>query len=144
MADKKQRKTVSLDRHTYENLQDVANASSTVNELLRAYFDAGRSKEAALQKKIADKEEELAAKRRQKSEIETSINRLEREIEYLQDRIHALNDEEIKQVETVVGLIEEGAFDQRDLVPDNELVQQRSTKAGMHPERFIQEVNERL
>jgi len=140
----KKRKTVSLDDDLHDNLQKDPNASQTVNGLLREYYAAGRSKEAATNKLIAEKESELESAKTEKARIESRIGKLEREVEQLRDRLNSLNDKERKQIEAVVGLIEEDAFDAESLHEDNILVQQRSENAGMQADRFIQEVRERL
>jgi predicted nucleic acid-binding Zn-ribbon protein len=143
MSDK-ERRTFSIDEDMNERLSEEPNASHLVNELLRHYYACGRSEEAAQNKRLAEKESELKDVRMEKSRNESKEDRLEREIEDIRESLNSLDDKERRQIEAVVGLIEENAFSVTNLNPENELVLQRSGKAGMDAERFIQEVRERL
>jgi polyhydroxyalkanoate synthesis regulator phasin len=88
--EKKKRRSVSLDEEVDEILKNNPNASQLVNSLVREYEFAGSSREAALNKKIAEKESELEQARREKTRYESKIDRLERDIEQLRDKLHGL------------------------------------------------------
>lgn len=143
MSGKKKRKTVSLDADMVEALSDDSNASATVNTLLREYYAAGRSTEAALNARIQEKETELERAKREKATVEAKIGKLEREIEQLRDRMHSFTEEEQQNINKVVSLVREGDFT-GELTEDNLLVNQRANMAGMDVERFLSEVRDRL
>lgn len=143
MGGKKKRKTVSLDADMVDALSDDSNASATVNTLLREYYAAGRSTEAALNARMQEKETELERAKREKATVESKIAKLEREIEQLQDRIHSFTEEEQRHINKVVSLVREGNFN-GELEPDNGLVNQRANMAGMDVDRFLTEVRDRL
>jgi len=143
MAGKKKRKTVSLDEDMVEALSDDSNASATVNTLLREYYAAGRSTEAALNARIQEKETELERAKREMATVESKIAKLEREIKQLRDRMHSYTEEEQKHINKVVSLVREGNFT-GELEPENELINQRANMAGMAVERFLSEVRDRV
>jgi len=143
MSEKKKRKTVSLDADMAEALKDDSNASATVNTLLREYYAAGRSTEAALEARIQEKETELERAKREKATVDAKIAKLEREIKQLRDRMHSFTEEEQKHINKVVSLVRNGNFN-GELEAGNELVQRRANMAGMDVERFLSEVRDRI
>lgn len=148
MSDKR-RRSVSLDEDVDAVLADHPNASALVNELVEQYGYVGKAREAALNKRIAEKESELKELREKKGRVEARIDELEREITQLRDDLHSLSVEERQQVREVVELCEPDengrrALDPERLTPENEVVELRAGEAGMKPEKFVEEVRERL
>jgi len=143
MSDKKKRKTVSLDADMVEALSDDSNASATVNTLLREYYAAGRSTEAALNARIQEKETELERAKREKATVDAKIAKLEREIEQLRDRMHSFTQQEQENIDKVVELVRDGKFT-GELSKDEMLIQERANMAGMDVERFLSEVRDRV
>jgi len=147
--EKKKRRSVSLDEEVDEILKNNPNASQLVNALVREYEFAGSSREAALNKKIAEKESELEQARREKTRYESKIDRLERDIEQLRDKLHGLTEAEKKTVKEVVGMCQPDEKGRRVIKPDqlhaeNEAILMRANDVGMSAERFVKEVQERL
>jgi polyhydroxyalkanoate synthesis regulator phasin len=147
--EKKKRRSVSLDEEVDEILKNNPNASQLVNSLVREYEFAGSSREAALNKKIAEKESELEQARREKTRYESKIDRLERDIEQLRDKLHGLTEAEKKTVKEVVGMCQPDEKGRRVIKSDqlhaeNEAILMRANDVGMSAERFVKEVQERL
>jgi chromosome segregation ATPase len=149
MGEKKKRRSVSLDEEIDGVLADHPNASALVESLVEEYEYVGTSREAALNKRIAEKEAELREAREKKARIDSRIDKLEREVTQLRDDLHGLSTEERKAVREVVELCEpqengKRPVDPDDLSADSQVVQLRAADAGMDPEVFIEEVQDRL
>lgn len=147
--EKKKRRSVSLDEEVDEILKNNPNASQLVNSLVREYEFAGSSREAALNKKIAEKESELEQARREKTRYESKIDRLERDIEQLRDKLHGLTEAEKKAVKEVVRMCQPDKKGRRVIKSDqlhaeNEAILMRANNVGMSAERFVKEVEERV
>jgi len=147
--EKKKRRSVSLDEEVDEILKNNPNASHLVNSLVREYEFAGSSREAALNKKIAEKESELEQARREKTRYESKIDRLERDIEQLRDKLHGLTEAEKKAVKEVVRMCQPDEKGRRVIKSDqlhaeNEAILMRANNVGMSAERFVKEVEERV
>lgn len=117
--------------------RDDLNASAVVNNFLREYVAGGRGKEAALETRlsqledeIADLEKDLRQKRRERDRIEEQLSR---EREDLYDAVGAF-----------VDMIDAGEFDPDNLEVGNGAVNTYSARAGVPAERFIEEVETRL
>jgi chromosome segregation ATPase len=147
--DKKKRRSVSVDSEVDEFLKDHPNASGLINSLVSEYEFLGSSREAALEKRIADKEKELDQARQKKARAESKIEKIQREIEHLQDKMHSLTENEKRNVNEVVEMCQPDEKGRRvisedQLHPENEAILRYANDAGMNAERFVQEVRERL
>lgn len=148
--DKKKRRSVSVDAEVDEILKNNPNASQLVNSLVREYEFAGSSREAAVNRKIAEKESELEQARREKARYESKIDRLERDIEHLRDKLHGLTEEERQAVQDVIDMTKAPEEGKRPPIPEgqidteNQAILMRANNVGMDAERFVQEVRERL
>jgi chromosome segregation ATPase len=145
----KKRRSVSVDETVDEVLSNHPNASALVNALVEEYEFVGSSREAALNKRIAEKEAELREAREKRARIDSRIDKLDREITQLRDDLHGLSDEERKAVREVVKLCEPNEDGKRpihpdDLTADSQVVELRASNIGMDPEVFVQEVKDRL
>jgi polyhydroxyalkanoate synthesis regulator phasin len=149
-GEKKKRRSVSVDAEVDEILKNNPNASQLVNSLVREYEFAGSSREAAVNRKIAEKESELEQARREKARYESKIDRLERDIEQLRDKLHGLNEEEKQAVQDVIDMTKAPEEGKRPPIPEekvtteNQAIVMRANNVGMDAERFVQEVRERL
>jgi len=146
---KKKRRSVSLSEEVDEVLKNHPNASALVESLVEEYEYVGSSREAALSKRIAEKEAELREVREKKARITSREEQIEREITQLRDDLHGLSTEERKEVREVVDLCQPDENGRRrlepdDLTPDNQVIELRASNAGMDPEKFIEEVKDRL
>lgn len=146
MTDKK-RRTVSLDEPIDRELRsEDVNASGLINRLLDEYYSSGLAEEAALRVKLNDLQQERQRYQSKRELANSQIQKIEDEIDLIKDELNNLDQQEVEQVETVVNLVlaDKGGIDQDQLTTDNELVKHRAGKAGMTPDRFVREVNERL
>jgi septal ring factor EnvC (AmiA/AmiB activator) len=146
---KQKRRAVSLSDDVDEVLKNHPNASALVESLVEQYEYVGSSREAALNKRIAEKESELREAREKEARIQSRIEKLEREITQLRDDLHGLSTEERKEVREVVELCQpdengKRPIDPDDLTADNQVVELRASNAGMDPETFVEEVKDRL
>jgi len=140
---------VSLSETADSVLADHPNASALVQSLVEKYDFAGSSREAAMSKRIEEKEAELRNLREKKAHIESRIGKLEREITDLRDDLHGLSTDERQQVREVVKLCRPDDEGRRELNPDDlttdhPVVELRASKCGLAPGTFIEEVQDRL
>lgn len=148
MGDKK-RKTFSLDPEVHRFLTEEKadlNASSVVNSLIREYRAVGKTKEAALEKRLRDIEDELNAKRQEMSRVETDIDRLERKRDDAAERLRDLKRDRHDAVLEVAALIRSGdqPHTREELGPDHGLVTARCEQADLTPQRFLTELDREL
>lgn len=149
MGDKK-RKTFSLDPEVHAFLTEEnadLNASSVVNSLLREYRAVGKTKEAALEKRLRDIEDRLRGKRQEKAHIETEIDRLERQRDDAAERLRQLENARHDAVLEVASLIRserQKNLTRDDLTPDHDLVVSRCGESDLTPEQFLRELDQEL
>jgi septal ring factor EnvC (AmiA/AmiB activator) len=113
------------------------NASAVVNSFLREYVAGGRGKEAALETRIQQLDEEIA-------ELEKDLQRKRRERKRLDQQLQSERSEMHEAVAEFVEMIENDEFDPRNLAADNPAVMKYAGDAGTPVERFIDEVESRL
>lgn len=145
--DDKERRTVTLDRHINQELKNEdVNASGLINRLLSEYFASGLSQEAALRVKLADLQQQRERAESKERLAQSEKQKVADEIEVVKDELNNLDRKEIDEIETVVNLVkaENEGIDRTQLEKDNTLIQFRAEKAGMTPNRFLKEVEERL
>jgi len=145
-ADKK-RRTITIDAHIDEELRaEDVNASGLINRLLTEYFASGLTQEAALRVKLSDlqqqKERAASKKRLAQSEKDKVVD----EIEVVKNELQNLDRTELDEIETVVTLLkaDNEGITQEQLTESNNMIRHRAEKAGMTPQRFITEIEERL
>lgn len=146
MPDKK-RRTITLDERIDRELQsEDVNASGLINRLLDEYYSSGLAEEAALRVKLNDLQQERQKYQSKRELADSQIQKIEDEVDLIKDELNNLDQQEVEQVETVVNLVlaDQSGIDQDQLSTDNELVKHRAGKAGMTPDRFVREVNERV
>jgi len=135
----KKARSFSIDEHIDELLRerDDLNPSSVVNEFLREYLADGRGAEAALEVRLNQLDEELAEARKE-------VEQLERE----RERVEAALGERRGTLEDVAKRFEEkvrdGAFPRDNVEPDNPGIQNWASKAGVMPQRLVDEIETRL
>jgi predicted RNase H-like nuclease (RuvC/YqgF family) len=118
------------------NRNDI-NASAVVNSFLREYVAGGRGKEAALETRVQQLDEEIA-------ELEKDLERKRRERDRLEQQLSNERQTTHEAVAEMVDLIQAGNFDRENLTVENEAVVLRASEAGIPTERFIEEVEARL
>jgi len=142
----KERFTVSVEHDIVEGLDQRKNLnrSGLVEDLLQNYLQVGDSYEASLQRQLSDKEEELRAKKLEKTRIENDISQLEREIDRIEQKIEDRRNSGPEEVEEFVRKFGGEEYTGPDLQPDNAAVETWARKAGVEPSHFIDLVEDRL
>lgn len=132
-------RSFSIDEDVDELLadRDDINASGLVNQFLRDYIAGGKGKEAALElrldaldEEIADLEQELRQKKRERDRIESQLD----------DLRSTTND----AVADFVAMIREDEFDPANLAADNIAVQNYASDAGLPADVFVEKVEAHL
>lgn len=118
------------------NREDI-NASAVVNSFLREYVAGGRGKEAALETRVQQLDEEIA-------ELEKDLERKRRERDRLEQQLQNERQATHEAVGEMVELIQADEFRRENLTPENEAVVLRAGEAGIPTDRFIEEVEARL
>lgn len=148
MSSDKQRISASIDAPLKDQLdnKEQINKSKLIETLLREYLANGESTTVALKVR----REEL---RREKQNKEIQKQAIESEIESTEDKIADLS-EKIKErreagLEGVQDLADRVGYDDGDIKPeyltaDNPIVKDKASKAGVPPERFVEEVEAEL
>jgi len=147
VTNEKERRTVTLDKHINQELKNEdVNASGLINRLLSEYFASGLSQEAALRVKLADLQQQRERAESKERLAQSEKRKVADEIDVVKDELNNLDRQEIEEIETVVNLLvaENEGISNDQLEPTNSMIKIRAEKAGMTPERFIREVEERL
>lgn len=112
------------------------NASAVVNNFLREYVAGGKGTEAALEARIQQLDEEIA-------DLEKDLQRKRRERERLNNQIERERQSLHEAVDEVVAMVRNNNF-VADLEPDNPMLSNKASDAGVPTERLIEEVEARL
>lgn len=134
---------VGEDTKAWLDRQDDLNASGLIRTILSTYRTSGDAEKASLKKRLRDREDELNELRRQQGEIETAIERKQRDIDTLQTKIEKREEAVPEEVVTFAERVRTNDF-VGDLDPDNPAVSTWAEKAGLRPKLFIEEVKERV
>jgi len=118
------------------NREDI-NASAVVNNFLREYVAGGRGKEAALETRIQQLDEEIA-------ELEKDLERSRRERNRLEQQLQSERQSTHEAVADMVEIITNDEFPRENLTVENEAVVLRASEAGIPTETFIEKVEARL
>jgi len=118
------------------NREDI-NASAVVNSFLREYVAGGRGKEAALETRIQQLDEEIA-------EMEKDLERKRRERDRLEQQLQSERQSTHEAVADMVEMVTSGEFPRENLTVENEAVVLRASEAGIPTETFIDKVEARL
>jgi len=141
----KKRKTFSLDEDVQQELsnRDHLNASSLANEFFRQYLFQGESQDAALHMRKNDIDRQIENTRQEISHLESKLERLQDERDQVKDMIRQRRREGQEDIAEFVEKVSAGEFN-GEIIVDNPAVQNYAQKANMTPERFVNEVEERL
>lgn len=131
-------RSFSIDEDLDELLseRDDINASAVVNSFLREFVAGGRGKEAALEARLTQLDEEISDLEKQLQQKERERDRIERQLEHKRDDLY-------ESVAEFVTLVENDEFN-GDLSPDNAAVMKYANDAGVPAERFVEEVEAEL
>jgi chromosome segregation ATPase len=146
MSDETETLSVRVERDKKKQLNNRPdlNVSGLVRGLLDDYLRVGDSVEVALEKRLKEKQERKKDLEMQKADLESKIQRKEWEIEDLQDKIKTRRESVPEEVVTFAERINAGTFSHEQLDTDNAALQNWADKAGLSPERFRSEVEQRL
>jgi len=135
----KQPRSFSIDEDVAEVLseRDDINASGVVNQFLREFISNGRGKEAALEVRVSQLDEEIA-------DLETDLERKRRERERLEEQLESRRSNLYDVLERVESMIERGDFPRENVSPDNAAIQNYANDAGVPADRFVDELEGRL
>lgn len=135
----KEARSFSIDEDLDELLseRDDINASAVVNNFLREYIAGGRGKEAALETRISQLDEEIADLKKTVTRKERERDRLEKQLSSERESLHGA-------VDDVVGMIERNEFPEENLSAENVAIQKRAQEAGVQAERLVNEVEAKL
>jgi len=140
----KKRKTFSLDEDVQQELsnRDHLNASSLANEFFRQYLFQGESQDAALHMRKNDLDRQIETTRQEIGHLESKLERLQDEKEEVKDMIRQRRRKGHEKIDEAVEKIRDSP--NFELEPDNPAIQQWAENANMTPERFIDEVEDKL
>lgn len=113
------------------------NASAPVNRFLREYLASGQGEEAALAVRLEQVEAELADARKRVEQLERERDRLDAALE---DRRSDLR----KMLTVVEQKVQDGEFPRDNVDPGNPAIQNWAAKAGVRPQRFVDELESRI
>jgi septal ring factor EnvC (AmiA/AmiB activator) len=132
-------RSFSIDEDLDELLseREDINASAVVNSFLREYVAGGRGKEAALETRVSQLDEEIA-------DLEKDLKRKRRERDRLEAQLESERESMHEAVADLVEMIRSGQFPRENLTCENDAVVLRASEAGIPTERFIEEVEARL
>lgn len=120
------------------------NKSAVLRSLAAKYARSGDTTEAALRVEQQEKEERLTELKREKSDIQADIDRLEREISRIDRRLEQHRNQVTEEAVEIAERIQDGRFKMSQLTEDNPAVKNWAQKAGLEVDRFIFEVQQEL
>jgi len=120
------------------------NKSAVMRDLADKFARTGDTEEAALLVEREQKEDRLRDLKRDKSDIQAEIDRLDREIDRLDSRIDQRRNNTSEEAKEIAERIEEGRFKREQLTEDNPAVKNWAQKAGLDVDAFLFEVREEL
>lgn len=146
----KQPRSFSIDEDLNDLLseRDDINASAVVNKFLREYVAGGRGKEAALEVRLNDLDDEIADLEKQLQQKRRERDRIESQLESRRGELH----EQLAEAEDIVqdspqfwdGNPNGVGSATPDIDPENAMIQKYAAEAGVPAERFADELEARL
>lgn len=132
-------RSFSIDEDLNELLseREDINASAVVNNFLREFVAGGRGKEAALEARIQQLDEEIAESEKDLERKRRERDRLEQQAERERASLH-------EAAEDLAALVRNDSFPRDNLTSENDAVVQRASEAGVQTARLIEEVEARL
>jgi len=146
MSGDKEKVSARIDADLKQQLtqNESMNLSGLLRSLLSNYVRMGDAVEASLQRRLKDKENELNNKQLEKRQIENDIEQLERDIERIEEKIKERRNTTPEQVVEFAEKIKAGQFSEDLLDVENAGLKNWAQKAGLPPEKFRREVEDRL
>jgi uncharacterized coiled-coil protein SlyX len=132
-------RSFSIDEDLNELLKqrEDINASALVNSFLREYVTQGKGKEAALESRLSELDDQVADLEKELTQKQRERDRIQSQLEHERSSMH-------DAVDDLVEMIENETFPRDNLTIDNEAVINRASEAGVPTERYIEEVQARL
>jgi septal ring factor EnvC (AmiA/AmiB activator) len=135
----KEPRSFSIDEDLNELLKqrrDI-NASALVNSFLREYVTEGKGREAALDSRLSELDEQIA-------DLEKELTQKQRERDRIHSQLKRERESKDEMVDELVEMIRNDSFPRSNLTPTNGAVVKRASDAGLPAERYIEEVEMRL
>lgn len=144
--DKQATLSVRVDEATKRQLdtEEHVNTSALIRDLLNAYLLRGDAVEVGLERRIEAERKKLERLRLQKGQIDTDIEAQEHEIESLEQVLSNRRKSTPEEVIEFSEGVNSGRFTRSQLDAENAALKNWASKAGLPPERFISEVENRL
>jgi len=132
----KQPRSFSIDEEVAEALtrREDVNASGAVNSFLKKYLASDRGREAALEVRLSQLDEQIADKRKELDRLERERERVEEDLDSQRAELHDALDRFEEEIERGSSF---------DLTPDNPVIQKFAAEAGVSPQDFIDELETR-
>jgi len=136
--------TFRVDSDTKRRLDSGhVNKSAVLRDLAKKYARTGDTEEAALLVEREQKEDRMRELKREKSDLQAEIDRLEREISRIDARVEQRRENTSEEAQTLAERISNGNF-RGELSEDNPAVITQAQNAGLEVEAFIFEVRQEL
>jgi hypothetical protein len=144
----KQRISASIESALKDRLDNMEglNKSQLIETLLREYLAQGENTTVALKVRREELRREKQNKEIQKQAIESEIESIEAKIADLSEKIKERREAGLKGVEELADRVgyDDGEIKPEYLTADNPIVKEKASEAGVPPERFVDEVEDRL
>jgi len=146
MARNKPRISATIEKQLKEQLdsRESINKSSLIETLLKEYLAHGESTTVALKVRREELRKKKQNKELRKKTINNEIESLENQIEELTTKIEERQRQGLEGVSEMVEKIENKELNPDYLHPNNPIVKEKASRAGVPPERFVSEVEKRL
>jgi chromosome segregation ATPase len=136
--------TFRVDSDTKRRLDSGhVNKSAVMRDLAEKYARTGDTEEAALIVEREQKEDRIRELKRDKSDIQAEIDRLEREVDRIDTRLEQTRENISDEAQELAEKISNGNF-RGELSEDNLAVVNQAHNAGLDVENFIFEVQQEL
>jgi len=137
--------TFRVDSDTKRRLDsEHVNKSAVMRDLAEKYARTGDTEEAALLVEREQKEDRLRELKRDKSDLEAEIDKLQREISRIDTRIEQRRENTSDEAQQIAEQVNNGRFPKSNLKAGNAAIKNHAQKAGLDVETFLFEVREEL
>lgn len=135
---RKQSSSFSIDADLAElrSQMDEKNWSAAVNNFLREFAATGRGQEAALNVRLEQLDDEISDLRKRLEQRERERDRIEEALSERREELQSMLRKAEQQVQTPGSTLE--------VDPANPAIQNWAAKAGVTPERFVDELEARV
>jgi len=146
MAREKPRISATIDEDLKEQLdsREEINKSQLIETLLREYLAHGESTTVALKVRREQLRNKKQSKKIRKQTIASEIESIDDQIEEITKKIQERQKQGLEGVSELVEKVKNGEMNPEFIDSSNPIVREKASKAGVPPERFAKEVQEKL